>query len=450
MKICSLALTFVLVTANLFTGLFTAAFISPATQGAPAPAAQTATNATVTVNSARPVVDVVGEKSAYLATVSPDGKYIAYGKQSGRGKDRVLQLCVFEFESAGKKCSDLSPDVFDGYPYQFQWSPDSNYIAFSENPVYIASESDIWLFDRAAGAFTNLTDDGLVGVWSYLKSEGKKPVLDYLPMWNSADSMIYFWRVVPLGNMRYTIGIYRIGVDGGAPELVRDLTADFAASLPYYQAEKIFLDGIAAVSPDGATVAVLMSSFDEMGATQQTLYAIDLADATAAPKQLAGMTEFSSAIPEWAQAFPPQAQGLSWTGDGKGVVVVVNTELNPSIPFQVYYYADADGSKVTPVVDFSGLTDYESYSEPATDSDLPWRAYSPWTASLSPKGDKLLMVNDLGGTVALFTAALPPTGALPVVSASTQESPSSGVATSSRGQDGKVLTYGLLMTIDEQ
>jgi hypothetical protein len=429
--------------------LFTTGFAAPQKPVSPPAAAPAQEAPAVTVDTARPVTDIIGEKTAYLATVSPDGKYIAWGKQSGKRKDRVLQLCLFEFETAGKKCSDLSPDVFDGYPYQFQWSPDSRYIAFTENPVELASESDIWLFDSEGGSFTNLTDDGLVGMWSYLPDEGTNPQLDYLPMWHPGDGMIYFWRVVPLGNLRYTIGIYRIAPAGGEAELVRDLTVDFAAQVPLFDYEELFLDGISAISPDGNTVAALMTTVTEMGSTEQNLWTIDLADTAAKPQKLATPDDFRSGLPEWAQDFPPQAQGLFWTGDGAGIVAVVNTEVTTSMPFQVYYYVDTASGEITPVVDFSGLEDMDSYAEPAPGSDLPWRIYSPWTGSLSPAGDKLLMVNDLGGTVALFTAPLPPTGELPAVSASADESPMSGVATASRGEGGKVLAYGLLLTITE-
>jgi hypothetical protein len=418
--------------------------------GFAAPAALAQDESPVTVDSARPVTEIVGEKSAYLATVSPDGNYIAWGKQSGRGRDRVLQLCIFEFETAAKQCSDLSPDLFDGYPYQFQWSPDSSMIAFSETPPEIGSESDIWLFDREAGSFTNLTDDGLVGLWNYINADGEQSVLDYLPMWNAADGQIYFWRVVPLGNFRYTIGIYRIAPEGGEAEQVRDLTLDFATQVPIFDYEHLFLDGISALSPDGNTVAVIMTSFDDMGATTQSLYTIDLADDAAEPQLLMGLADFQSVRPEWAQDLPPQVLGLSWTGDGAGVVVVSYNEVGPTMPFETYQYVDVASGEITPVVDFSGLEEMEDYGEPAPGSDLPWRLYSPWTASLSPDGDKLLMVNDLGGTVALFTAPLPPTGDLPTVSASADESPISGAATASRGEGGKVLAYGLLMTITEE
>lgn len=438
------------VVALLFAlSLFAAGFAAPAALPESAPAQE---DAPVTVESARDVAALVDEDYAYFAAVSPDGQYVAWGQSSGRRQDRVLQLCLFEFETGGKTCSDLSPEVFLGYPYQFQWSPDSSYIAFSENPVEFSYESDIWLFSVADGAFTNLTEDGLTGGWSSLVADGERVNLDLVPMWNATDGQIYFWRIVPLGNMRFTIGIYRIAPDGDKAELVRDLTADFAAQLPLFDYEELFLDGISAISPDGNAVGVLMTSPNEMGAWEQGLWTIDLADTEAAPQRLAGVDDFRTALPDWAQDFPPQAQGLVWTGDGAGIVVVVNTNAGASMPFQVYYYVDAAGGGVTPVVDFSGLEDWESYSEPAPGSELelPWRAYSPWTGSLSPQGDKLLMVNDLGGVVGLFTAPLPPTGELPAVSASADESPMSGASLSSRAEDGKVVVYGLLLTITEE
>lgn len=440
----------VMLTIMLAAGLLTTGFAVPLPPQAPPAVMPEQGDSPVTVDSARPVTSILNEKTAYLATVSPDGNYIAWGKQTGRGRNRVSQLCVFEFETAGKQCSDLSPKVFNGYPYQFQWSPDSLTIAFSENPMAMGSESDIWLFDRKAGTFTDLTDDGLVGNWSSMSASGEKPQLDFLPMWHPTDGQIYFWRVVPLGNMRFTIGVYRIAPDGGETELVRDLTTDFAAQAPLFDYEEFFLDGVSALSPDGNTLAVIMASFNDMGTTQTALWTIDLADDTVEPQQLADMSDFLAARPEWAQDYPPQAQGLSWTGDGAGIVVVSNNSVSTSMPFQVYQYVDVAGGAITPIVDFSGIAEMDDYMTPAPGSDLPWRAYSPWTGSLSPAGDKLLMINDLGGTVALFTAPLPPTGDLPVVSASTEDSPTSGVATASRGEGGKVLAYGLLLTITEE
>jgi hypothetical protein len=101
------------------------------------------------------------------------------------------------------------------------------------------------------------------------------------------------------------------------------------------------------------------------------------------------------------------------------------------------------------VVDFSGLADLPAYTTLAPETGLPWRVYSPWTGSLSPKGDKILMVNDLGGSIGLFTAPLPPSGTLPPISVAAQQSLNGMTVRSSRSSDGKVLMYGLLLTVKE-
>ena len=49
----------------------------------------------------------------------------------------------------------------------------------------------------------------------------------------------------------------------------------------------------------------------------------------------------------------------------------------------------------------------------------------------------------------LLAAPLPPDGSLPVVSATTEEPVTSTASRSSRSQDGKVLVYGLLLTVQE-
>jgi hypothetical protein len=49
-----------------------------------------------------------------------------------------------------------------------------------------------------------------------------------------------------------------------------------------------------------------------------------------------------------------------------------------------------------------------------------------------------------------LTAPLPPTGELPVVSAASDESTIPVASRSSRSQDGKVLVYGLLLTVQEE
>src|SRR5262245_60452195 len=82
----------------------------------------------VTVESARPLPEAVDEPDAWFASLSPDGAYLAYFTEEGRGRDRTGQICVFTFSNAGKSCYDLSRDLFSGYPYNLSWSPDSSMI----------------------------------------------------------------------------------------------------------------------------------------------------------------------------------------------------------------------------------------------------------------------------------------------------------------------------------
>ena len=426
------------------------ALATPAPTATPAPAQEGAIinpDSPVTVESVRSLPEVVDEADPWFAALSPDGAHLVYYTEEGRARNRTKQLCLYTFNSAAKMCYDLSPDLFVGYPYQFQWSPDSSMIAFSENPVELGNESDIWLFNVADGSFTNLTDDGLTGGWRYTEGE-TLPNLDYLPAWNPADGQIYFWRFVSLGEyLKFNLGLYRLAPEGGEVELVRDLTEAIPQSVPVFEQEAFYMDGPSAISPDGQSLAALFSTIDEFGGLQTGLWLIDLTDAEAAPQELMPPAEFAAAVPAW-QPFPTFPNGLSWTADGQSVLVMALSD-DIHTPFTVFYNVNVEDGAVTPVVDFSSLPDPESYFEPAPDSELIFRYYSPWTASMSPQGDKLLMLNDLGGVMGMFTAPLPPDGSLPVVSAATEESTMSTASRSSRSQDGKVLIYGLLFTVQE-
>jgi dipeptidyl aminopeptidase/acylaminoacyl peptidase len=402
----------------------------------------------VTVESVRTLPAVVDEADPWFAALSPDGAHLAYYTEAGRGRDRTGQICLYTFNSAAKMCYDLSRDLFLGYPYQLQWSPDSSMIAFTENPVDFGYDGDIWLFKVADSSFTNLTDDKATGSWRQ-ETGTPSPNVDYLPVWNPADGQIYFWRFASLGEyLKFTLGIYRVAPEGGEAELVRDLTQAVPVSVPVFTQEQYFLDGPSAISPDGQSLATLLTTLDEFGVAQTGLWFINLADTEAVPQELMPPTAFNAALPVW-QEFPAYPTGLAWTSDGQGVVAIAQSPSSHT-PFTLFYYVDVESGSITPVVDFSSLPDPESYFEPAPGSDLLFRYFSPWTASLSPQGDKLLMVNDLGGVTSLLTAPLPPTGALPVVSAATEESTMSTASRSSRSQNGKMLVYGLLLTVKEE
>jgi hypothetical protein len=195
-------------------------------------------------------------------------------------------------------------------------------------------------------------------------------------------------------------------------------------------------------------MAAHLTSIDELGWTQTSLWLINLTDAAAAPQQVMDAAAFNAALPAW-QEYPAFPKGLAWTSDGQGVVTMAHSETTHT-PFTVFYYVDVASGTATPVVDFSDIPDPEAYLEPAPGSDIPFRYFSPWTASISPEGNKLLMVSDLAGVMGLLTANLPPAGTLPAVSASTDESTMSTASRSSRSADGKVLVYGLVLEVQEE
>lgn len=415
----------------------------------PAAAAQSPTGGEgdapqVSVLTERFVREIVGEKYAYLAVVSPDGSAIAWGKQTGRGKNKVKLLCLYTFANADKVCYDV-PSAFEGFPSHLVWSPDSTYIAFTENPLQLGMESDVWVFDVAQGSFADLTDDGAEGAWRTLEVDY---TLDYMPMWDPTSGDVYFWRSVPTGDYDITMAIYRVAPDGGEAELVRDLSEYLQRQLIYFHYERYYMDGPSAMSPDGTQVAVAFTSFEDVYNTQENgVWLVDLTDSEAAPRQVMTMDELQLAIPEW-QLMPGVPLGLSWTSDGVGVVVVVNSNDTHS-PLNVFYYIDAETGESTPVVDFSSLEDIDSLFAPAG-GGLPMRYYSPWTASLSPAGDKLLMYNALGGLSGIFAAPLPPDGSLPALVYVSETSDSSLDTRSSRANDGKVIMYGLMFTVSEE
>lgn len=404
----------------------------------------TAADATVTVESAREIASAIGEDAPWVSTLSPSGAMLAYYLDGGR-RDEPSRLCVYTFQTAGKVCHPL-PDAFEYYPYDLAWSPDETAIAFSENPVEMSRESDIWLLDVASGAYTDLTDDGVTG--SRQVDDGAVPnALDYLPSWSPAGDAIVFWRGAIRDEGGIDLALMSVPRAGGEATLVRDLRADAPSGVPVFLQERFFLDGPTALSPDGTTMAALVTAVDDMGVDTTDLWLIGLAAGSTA-SMVASQADLAAAIPEW-QIMPATPLGVSWMADGSGLVVLTTVDDIHS-PMVVVHHVDVATGTLTPVVDFSSVASSEAYwSEPAPDGQLPWRLYSPWSASLSPAGDRLLLVNDLGGTIALMEAALPPDGSLPVVAAASESPFAATEARSSRSADGKVTIEGLLLSITE-
>ena len=418
--------------------------VAPATE---VPATE-AESVPVKVVAESPVRDVIGDDQAILPTLSPDGSAIAWVKESGSiSKTQVGQLCLYVFADAQNLCHD-KPEKFKSFPYQLAWSPDSAYIALSENPLQLGDESDLWLFNVANRTFTNLTDDGLEGKWNAMETGSYE--LDYLPMWDAASGDLYFWRSIP---DQTWLELFRISPEEGEAQPVRDVSEYFRGQLLPFDTEFYYMDGPSAISPNGANLAMIFRSAvrtveNADNNANNGLWLLDLTDNTIPLQQLADIDDFQVALPSW-QEVPAIPEGLSWTSDSAHVVVFTLSNDN-KLPISLLYDADMASGGVTAVVDFSGIGDRDTFLTSKEASFLPPRYYSPWTASLSPIGDKLLMYNDLGGESGMFFALLPPDGSLPGIVYKSQAGGMLPNVRSSRSSDGKVVMYSLLFTIAEE
>jgi hypothetical protein len=120
------------------------------------------------------------------------------------------------------------------------------------------------------------------------------------------------------------------------------------------------------------------------------------------------------------------------------------------VPVIVLYDVDVASGALTPVVDFSDLPDSEAYMAQPDGVGIPPRAYSPWTASMSPENDTLLMYQNLANVSGLMASPLPPTGDLPGLDYQSQIQDLMPTARSSRSKDGKVLMYNILFNLAPQ
>ena len=400
----------------------------------------------ITVTSETFIGDVIDNNNPTHVTLSTSGAQLVWPESVGNFWNREGELCVYTFDSAATNCT-IAPDSFDGYPYAFAWSPKDDFIAFTENPIQQGNESDIWVFDPVNQEYLNLTDDGVTGDW--IGAEPGSYTLDYLPMWGQQDDDIYFWRSIPNPNfpLSLTLSIMQVSPLGGEATQVREVQDIRGGELIWFDDETWFMDGVSALSPDGRNVAVLTVSEDENSgyAGSDGLWLVSLDDTAAPPRQVATSDDFQMAIPSWSGT-PLVPSGLSWQANGERLVVIAQNS-DQQVPVTVLYDVDVASGALTPVVDFSDLPDSEAYMAQPDDVGVPPRAYSPWTASLSPNDDKLLMYQNLAGVSGLMASPLPPTGELPGLDYQSQIQNLMPTARSSRSNDGKVLMYNILFNL---
>ncbi|NDJ79194.1 MAG: hypothetical protein GYB65_23335 [Chloroflexi bacterium] len=325
--------------------------------------------------SVQPLADVLGEEwtesvSNKGFSLSPNGSLIAWWHEN--------EVCSFGLDNRALLCLEWPGD---SHSEQLVWSPDSRYLAFTEEWWLEAHEPDIWLVDFDERQIVNLTDDGATGTRF---SVPLAPV-DVVPVWNPASGDLYFFRYQrPPENGDYQTALYRLaigsrpegeGLFAPEPELVRELSTVWPMSAPVADVSP-GLTGPAAMSPDGTTLAVAVQPAGASGApaaqVNRGIYLIDLQDGTG--RWLVRTLALSGVgIPNWVETdllFDPAVRGLAWTTEGQGLVAYLEGGLvRPLLANTVY--VDVASGAVSGFQDFRAVPDNDTFLEGSDGLNYP-------------------------------------------------------------------------------
>lgn len=159
-----------------------------------------------------------------LPVISPDGALFLTLYD-----DPDLRLCLHETETLAEvRCADLPSSSVD--LDHVAWSPNGEYVAFTENAIVFFADSDLWIFETETGDVTNLTDDGwegaILSTGADTETAPNSLPVDILPTWSPDGQSIAFVRNVLDPPAAMPTSIYQISVAGGEPELVTGVAVD--------------------------------------------------------------------------------------------------------------------------------------------------------------------------------------------------------------------------------
>ena len=191
---------------------------------------------------------------------SPDGQSIAYERKVRLNSHQDLYACAADVVSGNEpvclKPPQEMPRGFDAdagsYFVPFAWSPDATRVAVVGQPLATNLDTDLWIMDVKAAAWTNLTDDGWEDV---LVADSSGPPagvsIEVQPAWSPDGTQIAVERTVIDEAGQFAPSTLSL-IDAATGE-IRDLTA-----LPGHN--ELVWDAGATTSitwsPDGSTLAV--------------------------------------------------------------------------------------------------------------------------------------------------------------------------------------------------
>ncbi len=150
-------------------------------------------------------IDLMAGPGATSAFLAPDGEHFAH-----RAGDT---FCLYTGTSKGN-CIELGDEFSSMDSESPRWSPDSRYLAFTEDFFRTFNDSDIWVWDTVSNELHDLTDDG-TGRLNPAGDNWKD--VDLLPHW-LPDGRLLFLRYNRLEGQIYPPEIYTINADGSGLE----------------------------------------------------------------------------------------------------------------------------------------------------------------------------------------------------------------------------------------
>lgn len=193
--------------------------------------------------------------------LSPDGQWLA-----GVGPDGTP--CFWDIETLTPKCAAEELPILTNPSYPaMAWAPDSSAVAFSLDAPRLASDSDIYVFEREGGTLTNLTDDGYDG--GLLDAPAGVPI-DIVPTWSPDGQQIVFSRSLRENDSSSTT-VMRIDRTGGEPVAIvtPEIEEPMAVWMPmHWLPDDTILYSLVSMRPDEPLNGVWRVGVDGTGAEQ--------------------------------------------------------------------------------------------------------------------------------------------------------------------------------------
>jgi hypothetical protein len=373
------------------------------------------------------------------AVISPDGTRIAWYERAG-------VVCEITLATNAVACVPL-PNDFRGTPEYVLWSPDSRYVAFTQEWARTLREPDLWVYDVTTQTVNNLTDDDISRLnFGSEPREGESAG----PLW---VEMAYTWG--PDGNLYFvrvdapdatdldvsSTGLYRLAPTGGEPTLIRDL-GGIVSQFSIYQIGAMDLQGAVVISPDATQIAFLVRGIDRDDPNTGVWVMPLSADGEAL--QILTPGDFTLGLPSDLDPGIESLMlsGLGWAPDQSSLLIYLSSPIRAQeVPSMIYHYNFADGS-LTPFQDFSAYTT-DTIQDVDPDTGRAPIADAPRAITLSPDGSTPIIIQFDNDLETLRLTSLPLDGESQIL----LEIPRdlfSPVASTSVAADGTVLMFGVL------